>query len=405
MESDKDLATKARKLRAGAAPWAKRGRPNHPLSKSIRVEIVVVGAGVTGAFVAEALSHHYSNVLVVDRRSPAAGSTSASTAMLQWEIDTPLVKLKTKIGSSKANRAWRRSYKATQDLMRLVEDQGIRCGLSERNSLYLAGNDAGHIKLAEETMARRHIGLPSEYVNHARVRDAFGIDRTGAIVSKRSAIADPVSLTRGLLGRAARNGAQVRFPVEIRNVLATKHGVILDTGHHFIEARHCIFCTGYELLKAIPQKNIKITSTWAIATRAHTAHPPWLHKYVMWEAADPYLYMRTTPDHRLVIGGEDEDIELASYRERKLSAKARALETKSGRLLTQRIRASTVWTGAFGESADGLPIIDAVPDMPNCFVAAGLGGNGTIYAMIAAQIIPTLLRGKPDKDAALYQFR
>jgi len=34
----------------------------------------------------------------------------------------------------------------------------------------------------------------------------------------------------------------------------------------------------------------------------------------------------------------------------------------------------------------------------------GFGGNGTIYSFIAAQIIPTLLRGRPDKDASLYEF-
>ena len=63
------------------------------------------------------------------------------------------------------------------------------------------------------------------------------------------------------------------------------------------------------------------------------------------------------------------------------------------------------WTGAFGESDDGLPIIDAVPQMPGCFAVLGFGGNGTIYSMIASQIVPTLLHGRPDKDADIFRFR
>lgn len=56
------------------------------------------------------------------------------------------------------------------------------------------------------------------------------------------------------------------------------------------------------------------------------------------------------------------------------------------------------WAGAFGESADGLPIIDRVPGIPNCIAVRGFRGNGTIYSKMAAEIVPTLLRGRPDKD-------
>ena len=63
------------------------------------------------------------------------------------------------------------------------------------------------------------------------------------------------------------------------------------------------------------------------------------------------------------------------------------------------------WTGAFGESLDGLPLIDAVPDMAGCFAVMGFGGNGTIYSVIAAQIVPRLMQGRTDGDANLYWFR
>jgi glycine/D-amino acid oxidase-like deaminating enzyme len=46
-----------------------------------------------------------------------------------------------------------------------------------------------------------------------------------------------------------------------------------------------------------------------------------------------------------------------------------------------------------------------VPQIPGCFAVMGFGGNGTIYSMIASQIVPTLLKGKPDKDADIFRFR
>jgi glycine/D-amino acid oxidase-like deaminating enzyme len=401
-------ATEEKRLRAGNSVWMESPGTKlrqRKLTDSTRADVVIVGAGISGAFMARALAGQYDNVVVVDRRPPAHGSTMASTALLQWEIDTPLTELQDRIGA-KAARAWRRSYRATQDLVKLDETENIRCGLARRQSLYLAGGDLGFRGLKDELKARHRAGLPGEYLDAAALRERFGIDRTGAILSPGSAIANPVQLATGLLRRAMAKGATFYSSVEIQNVSATGHGVILDTGEHFIEAKQAVFCTGYELLKGLPTRGTKITSSWAIATRPRAHYPDWLDETVVWEAATPYLYMRSTPDGRLVIGGEDEDIDLPSYRARSIARKSARLVAKMKKLIPDsKFSVSHRWTGAFGESEDGLPIIDAVPNMPNCFTVMGFGGNGTIYSVIASQIVPRLLKGRPDKDADIFRFR
>ncbi|HEX3674318.1 MAG TPA: FAD-dependent oxidoreductase [Rhizomicrobium sp.] len=401
-------ATDEKRLVSGNPVWAHSGGAHVPMRRlrdSIKVDVAIVGAGISGAFLAHALAGRYERIAVLDRRTPAHGSTAASTALLQFEIDTPLTELRDRIGP-KAARAWQRSYRATQDLVEIVRTEAIRCGLERRQSLYLAGDSMGFRGLRSEIKARHRAGLPGEYLDAAALRAQFGIDRTGAILSPGSAIANPVQLAAGLLRRAAQAGVAIYSPVRIEDILATRHGVMLDTGEHFIEARQCVLCTGYELMKGLPRKGTKITSSWAIATRPRAHYPRWLDETLVWEAADPYLYMRTTPDGRLVIGGEDEDIDLASYRARSLDRKAARLAVKARKLIPGLdFSISHRWTGAFGESDDGLPIIDRVPRMPNCFAVMGFGGNGTIYSVIASQIVPTLLKGEPDKDADIFRFR
>jgi glycine/D-amino acid oxidase-like deaminating enzyme len=408
MTPSSQSATDEKRLLSGNPVWERSAFahvPTRRLAESIKVDVAIVGAGISGAFLAHALAGRYDRVAVFDRRPPAHGSSAASTAMLQFEIDTPLTKLRDKIGA-KAARAWRRSYRTTQDLASLVRAERIRCGLERRQSLYLAGDAMGFRGLQEENKARHRAGLPGEYLDAGVLRAQFGIDRTGAILSPGSASANPVQLAAGLLRRAVEAGAAVYSPVRIEDVVATGHGVVLDTGAHFIEARYCVFCTGYELMKGLPRKGTTITSSWAIASRPHARYPRWLDETLVWEAADPYLYMRTTPDGRLVIGGEDEEIDLASYRARSIERKSARLAAKARALIPGlEFSASHRWTGAFGESDDGLPIIDAVPGMPHCFAVMGFGGNGTIYSMIASQIVPSLLRGRPDGDADLFRFR
>ena len=78
--------------------------------------MLVIGAGITGAMIADALAPPGVKVAVVDKRGLAKGSTIASTALVQYEIDTPLIMLARKIGKEKAGRAWRRSRLAVEAL-------------------------------------------------------------------------------------------------------------------------------------------------------------------------------------------------------------------------------------------------------------------------------------------------
>ena len=44
---------------------------------------------------------------------------------------------------------------------------------------------------------------------------------------------------------------------------------------------------------------------------------------LIWETARPYIYMRTTVDNRIIIGGLDEDTNIAQERDSKLIHKKR----------------------------------------------------------------------------------
>ena len=124
------------------------------------------------------------------------------------------------------------------------------------------------------------------------------------------------------------------------------------------------------------------------------------------EASDPYLYVRTSPDGRVICGGEDEDYSDAETRDAANVRKTRILQRKLGRLIPGiDTTPEFAWSGAFGATRTALPIIGPVPGMPNCWAALGYGGNGTTYARIAADVICGALAGRPDSDADLYDFR
>ena len=72
------------------------------LKENISSEVLVMGAGITGALIAYKLFSEGKKVVMVDRRDVCNGSTAASTSMLQYEIDVPLHKLIDQIGLTPA---------------------------------------------------------------------------------------------------------------------------------------------------------------------------------------------------------------------------------------------------------------------------------------------------------------
>jgi glycine/D-amino acid oxidase-like deaminating enzyme len=405
----KSLATEGRDLRTGLPLWLAGGRTHVRCRRGLgrqRFDTVIVGAGISGAILAYTLRRKGKSVLVLDRRAPLHGSTAASTALLQFEIDTPLFALSRRIGHGNAVRAWKRSLQAVGDLRRIVAREKIACGWREAKTLYLAGNAYGSRALAMETEARKAAAIPGTFLHAAALRERFGIDRTGGILSDGSAHANPVKLAAGLLRRAAKAGVCLCAPTAIKAVAADASGVILTTDADVeIETRHAVFCTGYELLKSVPATGHSVKSTWALASEPGARAPAWLSDHLVWEASDPYLYMRMTGRRRVIVGGEDEPFSKAHADEALLRKKTDRIAALARALIPElRFRVEHSWAGAFGESDTGLPFIDAVPGHPNCFAVMGFGGNGITYSMIAAEIVAKLIRGEGDPDADLYRF-
>jgi glycine/D-amino acid oxidase-like deaminating enzyme len=272
--------------------------------------------------------------------------------------------------------------------------------------LYLAGNVLDAAGLAREVRQRQRIGLASEYLDRKMLRHHFGIDRAAALLNHGNAEANPIELAAGYLRVAIRKGARLHAPHDVIDIESHRDGTTLLTndGIH-IQARWVIFCTGYELAKIVPASNNKIHSTWAIATRRQQ-NAIWPQKALIWEASEPYLYVRATEDGRVICGGEDEALADTARRDALTHKKAERIESKLQRLFPGiDSRAVVSWTGSFGSSPNGMPTIGSIPGYPNCYAVMGFGGNGITFSMLATKLITAAILGRTDPDARLFAFR
>nr|WP_245355566.1 FAD-dependent oxidoreductase [Rhizobium leguminosarum] len=381
---------------SGRSLWGKSGvRPEwRPIEQSFSTDIAVIGGGITGALVGEHLTARGLSAVIIDREEPGFGSTAASTAMLQWEIDSTLTELEDYYGFERAAGIYRRSGAAVAGLSKLIAANGIACGFRPRNTLYLAANQEGARDLLDERQLRRRAGLPGVYLEHPDLFTQFEFDRDGAIYSPGSAECDPLLLTWALIEMSVRRGARLVSASVTALHSEGDHVTVETDGGHIIEARRAVLATGYSMPGIDMPKLHRTSSSWALATVPQDPANFWRDRALIWEDNHPYLYMRTTEDNRIVAGGEDDGAADPEARDRKLPAKTIAIQEKVRRLWPKAdTRVEHAWCGTFGETADGLPLIGPVPEMQHVLAAYGYGGNGITFSYLAAQMIGAMLAG------------
>src|SRR5450432_1614105 len=91
------------------------------LDKNLSVDIAIMGAGISAALTAWHLKDAGLSVAVLDKRHVGMGSTAASTAFVQYEIDTPLTELSGYVGETNAVKSYELCRKAIYYIQNLCK--------------------------------------------------------------------------------------------------------------------------------------------------------------------------------------------------------------------------------------------------------------------------------------------
>jgi len=368
-----------------------------------RVDVAILGCGIMGAVLAERLANGTRTIGLFDRRPPGCGSTAASTAEVMWAMDVPLLHLSREVGETQAARRWARVFAAVREFAARIDALGDCGERVERPTLYLAGNVLNETGLAQEAALHRRHGLPSVFLTGAETARRFGIAPRAAIVSDGGYEIDPVALCHAMLRRATERGATLTYPVDVIALHPAPDGVELEcaNGQRCLAAR-VVLATGYERAQLFLPPAFSLLSTFAIATPPGVA-PLWRENAMIWEAADPYLYIRTNTEGRIIAGGEDIETPDEAARDARIEASAGRIAARLERLLNgKRIAIDRAWGATFGASPDGLPAIGPTSLMPDVWLSAGYGGNGIAFAALAAQLLERSFSGEIDPDAECF---
>lgn len=376
------------------------------LQRHMKTEIVVIGGGITGALISHQLLEDGYQVALIDRRDIGQGSSSATTSMLQYEIDEMLVDLSEKIGEEGAALCYNAGIEAINKLRQLVKSQKIDCGFAMKKSLYIAHSKPMQKKLEKEFALRKKYKLGVQWLNATEIKKDYGLESFGGILSDTAASMDAYKFAHELIAHNTQRGLSVYDQTEIKSYQSRPRSVLLTTEEGVeISCRKVIFCNGFESTEWLKEKICALLYTYATVSEPAPSIPEKLIDTLVWNTSDPYLYMRTTDDGRLLVGGEDEAFKPAVALQKKKEEKSKKLQKALKKILPRTpFIEDFSWGGVFGSTDDGLPYIGASPEWDHALFVLGFGGNGITFSVQGMEIISDMLSGKENPLAHYYRF-
>ncbi len=354
--------------------WLEDDVPPRPAPhREGRVDVAIVGGGITGCSAALRLAEAGLRVRVHEQRRIAEGASGRNGGFALTGGATLYDVARETYGRGRARELWSWTEGVLDRMEALAGDSLRRTG-----SYRLATDEEERAQIRREYEALREDGFDAEWLDE--VPGPVGGRFLGAVHHPRDGTIQPARFVRRLAARAAEAGAEIREHDEVRDVAAldADHVVVATDGygHGLVpELADLIWPARGQVIATAPLGR-------ALFDRPHYAR----HGFDYWQQLE---------DGRLVLGGfrdvsimdELTDVE-ATTPAVQASLEAFAAELTGGPPpITHR------WAGIFGLTQDFLPLVGRVPGREGVWVAGGYSGHGNIPGFGCGELVADAIRG------------
>jgi glycine/D-amino acid oxidase-like deaminating enzyme/nitrite reductase/ring-hydroxylating ferredoxin subunit len=359
------------------------------LQSDLKVDVAIVGAGITGLTAAMLLVQAGKRVAVLDAHKAGDASTGNSTGNLYATVDLGLHTIEEQHGLETMRRVVESRSAAVDLIEATVARLNLECGF-QRVPWHLIGLDAAHVgEVEKEALAAMRARL------HADLRDdaPLPVDAAKTLVVEDRAQFQPLAYVRQL---AQRIGSEDCLIFENTRVTAIEdEPAVVHTTHGKVQAQHIVIATHTPIGIHLVQSQLEVVREYGIAAPLHDATP---EPGVYWCIGQERYSVRTFVEHErtyLVVVGSahklgEKQVGPERFQELELFARDHfPIGPVEYRWSAQRYRAK-----------DKLPFIGRNVDAQNTYIATGFSGDGLTYGTLAGMMLADeiLGRGTPWRD-------
>lgn len=361
-----------------------------PDTPPVDVDVAIIGAGISGASVAYWLRDAGLRVALIDKGDICAGASGRNAGFVTCGSVEHFSRECERHGEENALTLWR----MCQDNLRLIEEHlvadGLECGYRRRGSYSLAGTEHEAGVLAETAARLEGHGVRVTVVDEAHIAKTCGARGfPGGVIYHDDGEVHPVKLVRGII---ERSGATVYPHHEVRRVEETRDGFSVHTRLRRFDASLVVLATNGYSADLHPWFADKIYPTRGQILVTAPVEPfleaPCYANFVL-------DYFRQLHDGRVLIGGfrqlaRETEVGTADVLNPEIHE---ALEGFLARHFPQLegVAIDYRWTGTMGFSADGLPMVGALPGKTGLYIIGGYTAHGIGWAFKAAQLLADLM--------------
>jgi glycine/D-amino acid oxidase-like deaminating enzyme len=379
-----------------APPFA--GAAQDPLESAARVDVAIVGAGLTGLSAALALARRKASVVVLEAGRIAGEASGRNGGHCNNGVAHNYAGLVERFGEVQA-RAMYRAFDAGVDAVeRLVREERIDCDFVRSGKLKLAAKPKHYESLARSFAAISEVDSGAELVAPERVREEVGsASFHGGLLQKKSAQMHVGRFAIGLAEAAARQGARI-YPdapvTKLERLSGRAHRITCGLGT--FEASQVLLATGTSRLGPFSwfRRRLVPVGAFIVATepldRALVDRlMPKRRNYVTTRIIGNFF--RLTPDGRLIFGGRA-----------RFAMSNPASDEKSGRILRQSleevfpalrgVRIDYCWGGLVDMTANRLP---RAGEHQGLLYSMGYSGHGVQMSVRMGEVMADIIDGRP----------
>jgi gamma-glutamylputrescine oxidase len=339
-----------------------------------RVDVAIVGAGVTGCSAARRLAEAGLRVRVHDARGVAEGASGRNGGFALGGGAASYDVSRETYGADRARSYWRWTNDALERLAHLAGDALRRPG-----SYRLAADEEEREDIRREYEALREDGFEVEWLDDVP-GGAAGRFR-GAILHPEGGSIQPARFVRRLAALAAKAGVEIREHDRVHDVDALDADRVLVAtdgyGHGLVsELSDLIWPTRGQVIASEPLDRM-------LYDRPHYAR-------------QGFDYWQQLEDGRILLGGfRDTSIldELTDVEETTPGIQS-SLESYLHELAGAPLRVTHRWAGIFGLTQDMLPLVGPAPGHDGrVWVGGGYSGHGNVLGFACGELVADAMLG------------
>ena len=275
-----------------------------------RVDVAIIGGGITGLCAARSLARRGATVAVLEARTIGWGASSRNGGMVLTGLKLGAGTLIARYGRDLARELFKASLAAVDAVERLVRLEGIDCQFERRGHLALASKPGHfrHFEQAAELLARdfSHDVSP---VTRSELRSEIGSGIFhGGLLDAASGSINPARFVAGLARAALAAGAMLHESMPVQRIERQGPGWRVQAIGGTVEAGDVLVATsGYTegFTRSLRRRIVPIGSYIIVTEPLSQSLALELSPRgrMMYDSRHFLHYFRLTPDRRLLFGG------------------------------------------------------------------------------------------------------